>query len=198
MAGGAGTRLGRGEKPLYEIGGVPMIDRVVGALTDSDVDRIRVVTSPHTPETAAHVDVSTLRTPGDGYVADLERALAAVDLPVLTVTADLPLLTGPVVDRILEETGNGSTAVCVPIDLPRRLGATVDTTMTGGGATVDTTMTGGETGDATPTVDGTTVVPTGVNVVGDTDRTETLVMRERTLAVNVNRPRDARVAEVLA
>lgn len=177
MAGGPGTRLGEGEKPLYAIGGDAMVDRVLRALSASDVDRISVATSPHTPETAAHVDVPVIRTPGNGYVADLDAALEHIQTPVLTVAADLPLLTAPIVDRILSETGPGSTTVCVPLDVPRRLGATVDTTMD---------------------VDGDTVVPTGVNVVAKTDRTETLVMTEPKLAVNVNRPRDARVAEVLS
>lgn len=177
MAGGKGTRLGDGEKPLYEIRGVPMVDRVLQALSESDVDRTLVATSPHTPKTADHVPAPVVETQGDGYVADLDAALERVSAPVLTVAADLPLLTGQVVNRVLEATGDASTAVCVPVDLPRRLGATGDTTIE---------------------ADGTTVVPTGVNVVGATDRTETLIMDEPTLAVNVNRPRDARVAEVLA
>ncbi|UWG46794.1 GTP:adenosylcobinamide-phosphate guanylyltransferase [Halanaeroarchaeum sp. HSR-CO] len=177
MAGGQGTRLGRGEKPLCEIGGVPMVDRVLRALEDSEIDRALVVTSPQTPATAAHVSAPVVETPGDGYVADLGVALERVSLPVLTVVADLPLLSGAVVDRILDATGTDSTTVCVPADLPHRLGATVD---------------------RTTTVDGRTAVPTGVNVVGATDRTETLIMHEPTLAVNVNRPRDARVAEALA
>lgn len=176
MAGGKGTRLDAGEKPLYEIGGVPMVDRVLRALTNSEVDETFVVTSPHTPETAAHVSAPVVRTPGNGYVDDLQAALEEVGRPVLTVTADLPLLTGSVLDRIIDETGVASTTVCVPVEVPRQLGATVDRTME---------------------ADGRTVVPTGVNLVGTTDRTETLIMQEPELAVNVNRPRDARVAEVL-
>ncbi|MFW6317259.1 MAG: NTP transferase domain-containing protein, partial [Halorubrum sp.] len=105
MAGGEGTRLGRGEKPLYEIGGLPMVDRVLRALADGDIDRTLVVTSPHTPETAAHVTAPVVETPGDGYVADLQVALEHVSLPVLTVAADLPLLSGRVVDRVLDATG---------------------------------------------------------------------------------------------
>lgn len=177
MAGGAGTRLGRGEKPLYSIDGVPMIDRVLSALANSRIERSLVVTSPETPKTAAHVDAPTLRTPGAGYVDDLDLALGAVDRPVLTVAADLPLLTGGVVDEVLDGTGSASTTVAVPLALPRGLGTTVDTQTTVGDRTV---------------------VPSGVNVVGDTAETETLIMHEPRLAVNVNRPRDARIAEVLS
>jgi len=35
MAGGAGTRLDRGEKPLFEIAGEPMVERVLEALEAS-------------------------------------------------------------------------------------------------------------------------------------------------------------------
>ncbi|MFB6131807.1 MAG: NTP transferase domain-containing protein [Halanaeroarchaeum sp.] len=177
MAGGPGTRLGRGEKPLVAIDGEPMVDRVLGAIDESGVDRATVVTSPHTPRTASHVEATVLRTQGEGYVPDLEEALRTVTPPVLTVAADLPLLTGAVVDRVLAETELVSTTICVPLALPRRLGATVETTIE---------------------VDGRTVVPTGLNVVEESDRTETLLMTDPTLAVNVNRPRDARVAEVLS
>lgn len=177
MAGGGGTRLGRGEKPLVPIDDVPMIDRVLDALADSRIDRSLVVTSPLTPKTAAHVSQPTLRTPGDGYVADLDLALGAVDRPVLTIAADLPLVTTAIVDRILDATGPHSTTITIPIDVPRRLGATVETKTT---------------------VANQTVVPSGVNLVGDTDETEILIMNEPRLAVNVNRPRDAHIAEVLS
>lgn len=180
MAGGRGSRLGAGEKPLLEIDGVPMIDRVLRAVEESDVDRARVVTSPHTPQTAAHVRQPTIHTPGNGYVADLNRALSGVDRPVLTVTADLPLLTGAVIDDVLARAGTESTAVAVPRSLVRRVGATVDTTTT---------------------VEGRVVVPTGLNVVG-TDRGRkhggTRIMHDSALAINVNRPRDAWIAEARA
>ena len=192
MCGGRGSRLDRGEKPLYEVAGESMVDRVRRAPEASRVDDVHAVTSPHAPETAAHLDgrLPTVETDGDGYVADLGTALGAVERPVLTVVSDLPLLTGDVVDRVLDayeaecRTTGSSLTVCVPTALKEALGVSADATRAHGGRELS---------------------PSGVNVVGAgrsdaspaTD--ETLhVSYDARLAVNVNRPGDAAVAEVLA
>ena len=210
MCGGRGSRLeSEFEKPLVPVAGVPMIDRVVGALEASAVDRVYAVVSPHAPETRRHLEteragVSLIETPGEGYVADLLTALAdeRVSKPVLTVAADLALLEAAVVDRVIERYEAGfvsesgsvfsspygsasepssphhgpptppSLTVCVPVALKQRLGVSVDTTL-----------------EAAPHL-----APTGLNVVGS----DTTTMRHRyydsRLAVNVNRPADARRA----
>jgi len=120
-------------------------------------------------------DRPRIDAPGEGYVADLEFALAddRVETPVLTVAADLPLLVSAPVDAVLDAHGAGSLAVYVPASLKRDLGASVDTTFER---------------------DGRELAPTGVNVVGD-GRDETYVTEDRRLAVNVNRRTDAAVAE---
>ena len=94
-------------------------------------------------------------------------------VPVLTVAADLPLLDSGTVDTVLGVHEAGSLAVCVPASLKRDLGVSVDTTFECGGREL---------------------APTGVNVVGD-GRDETYVTEDHRLAVNVNRTRDAAVAE---
>lgn len=179
MCGGRGTRLDTAaEKPLFRVDGVPMVDRVLGALDDaSSVDAVYAVTSPNAPETAAHVDVPTVETPGEGYVDDLDAALAddRLSTPVLTVAADLPLLDGEILDRVLDAHSSGSLSVLVPADLKRDLGVSDDTTFERGGATV---------------------APTGVNVVGDAGD-DAWLSDDRRLAVNVNTLADARVAERL-
>lgn len=173
MCGGRGTRLDAPvEKPLYAIGDRPMIDRVLDGVRPA-VGTTYAVVSPHTPETAAHVDVPTIETPGEGYVADLERALSTVEQPVLTVAADLPLLTGSIVAGVVDAHDRGSLSVCVPADLKRDLGVSADTTV--------------ESGE---------LAPTGLNVVGDGPERR-LVLADERLAVNVNRPGDVRVAEEL-
>lgn len=200
LCGGKGTRLSvEGEKPLLEIGGVPMIDRVLGALAESQVEEIYAVGSPAVPDTAAHLHetdgggrrestsrpAATGRAPaveyieaaGEGYVADLTTALERVETPVLSVAADLPLLAGEAIDSVLSAYDGGSMTVCVPTEQKRELGVTVD---------------------STTEYDGTTVTPTGVNVVGDPEPETILMTTDTRFAVNVNRPRDAWVAEVLA
>jgi adenosylcobinamide-phosphate guanylyltransferase len=172
MCGGRGTRLDSdAEKPLFEVGGRPMVDRVAGALADSRVDTAYAVTSPHAPETRARVadGLPVVETTGEGYVVDLATALDAVGTPALTVAADLPLLDGEAVDAVLDA-ADGSTTVLVPAALKELLGASVD----GDGAWV----------------------PTGVNVVAD-DADAVYRSWDARLAVNVNRRSDAAVAERL-
>ena len=176
MAGGRGRRLETDcEKPLYPIAGRPLIEHVLDALDASGVEQVVVATSPATPETAAHVAVPTVETPGEGYVADLDAALSDDRLgePTLTVAADLPLLTGPVVDRVLDAHDAGSMTVAVPATRKRALGVSVDTTFERAGEEL---------------------APTGLNVVGGAP-SRTVVVDEPRLAINVNRPADAAVAE---
>ncbi|WP_284011071.1 NTP transferase domain-containing protein [Haloarcula pelagica] len=176
MCGGRGTRLATdGEKPLFRVDGVPMVDRVRRALRESGVDRVYAVTSPHAPETRAHLGAPIIETPGEGYVTDLDAALAdeRVSTPVLTVAADLPLLDGPTVDRVLDRYDAGSLTALVPAELKRELGVSDDTTFLR---------------------EGREVAPTGVNVVGD-EGDDAVLFREPRLAVNVNTLADARVAK---
>ncbi|MFC6787187.1 hypothetical protein ACFQFH_15335 [Halobaculum halobium] len=117
-------------------------------------------------------------------MADLGYALERVERPVLTVAADIPLLSAGAVDRAIDAAGDASLSVYVPVELKRDVGVSVD--------------------DGTTTmVDGRTVAPTGLNVVGvDDGESEygderSIVVDDERLAVNTNRPRDLRVAEAL-
>lgn len=180
MCGGAGTRLGGGvEKPLVAVDGTPMVGRVRAALAASRVEAVHLAVSPRAPETRTHLlaaDARVIETPGDGYVTDLNAALARVGRPALTVAADLPLLTGSVVDRTLDAVADRSLTVAVPVDLKRRLGVSVETAFDHGGRGL---------------------APTGLNVVAGTDD-DIYVSDDPRLAVNVNRPADLQVAEALS
>ena len=181
MCGGEGSRLrpavGDTEKPLVTVGGEPMIDRVVAALQASSLTTIVAAVSPATPATAAHLgeieDVDLIETAGEGYVADLTEALAVCDSPTVTVAADLPLLTAGHIDRAIAAAGDDSLTVCVPASLCAELGLTAEPTRDH---------------------DGETVVPTGLNIVGD-DAERTAVWGAPRLAANINRPADHRVVE---
>ena len=178
MCGGRGTRLDSDvEKPLVTVDGAAMVDRVIAALDASAVETVHAVVSPNAPATRERLAdrVSTVETPGEGYVADLSCALdrGDVERPALTVAADLPLLDGSTVDAVIAAHGLGSLTVCVPVALKRALGVSVDATLVPG------------------------LAPAGINVVGAKgDRIETFANVR--LAVNVNRPRDREVAEALA
>jgi len=182
MCGGRGSRLepavGDTEKPLVEIGGRPMVDRVCTALRASRVGEIYAAVSPQAPETAAWLadaDVTVIETPGEGYVEDLTAALDAVGTPAVTVSADLPMLQAAHVDSAIAAANGGSVAVCVPLSVAEEVGASADTTIDH---------------------EGRPVVPTGLNVVGEgPDRR--VVVEAELLAVNVNRPADLRLAETI-
>ncbi|GAB7090025.1 NTP transferase domain-containing protein [Halorubrum luteum] len=207
LCGGRGTRLGtETEKPLVPVDGRPMVHRVLDAIARSRIRRVVAVSSPHTPSTTATMEelsageleparlVSNVVVgSGEGYVDDLNRGLDAVDGPALTVTADLPLLrTRDVADVIEAAVGSDddcgsahtandrglvdSVSICVPVSLKRTLGASVDTSVTH---------------------DGNDVAPTGLNVVGSGEDT-VVVRRSKSLAINVNRPRDLALARRIA
>jgi adenosylcobinamide-phosphate guanylyltransferase len=177
MCGGRGTRLDvAAEKPLYAVGGRRMVDRVRDALVDSRVDTVYAVTSPNAPETREHVAPPRIDAPGAGYVEDLGVALDRVEPPVLTVAADLPLLSGDAVDAALDAHTGGNLAVCVPVALKRVLGVSVDATMDR---------------------DEEAVAPTGINVVSERDTEAIHMSYDVRHAVNVNRLADARIAEAL-
>jgi adenosylcobinamide-phosphate guanylyltransferase len=132
MAGGKATRMkSTTEKPLLEIGGRPMIERVVGALRQSKmVDRIVVAVSENTPLTArkaTELSVDILLTPGEDYVCDMRYAIRKLGpCDVLTVAADMPFVTTEIVNRAVEKymsSGKPSLAVMAPVDVYRKVGS---------------------------------------------------------------------------
>lgn len=181
MCGGRGTRLDSdAEKPLYEVGGKPMIGRVLAALAASQIERIHAVVSPQTTGTRQYLDsnwrdVELVDAPGEGYVADLQYALDGVERPVLTVAADLPLLDGEAVDAVLDHNDEGSLSVVVPDSLKGTLGVSSEQVTERAGQRV---------------------AATGLNVVGSGEDSHYMSHDVR-LAVNVNYASDAAVAESL-
>lgn len=177
MCGGKGTRLeSQVEKPLFETAGKPMVQQVLDALSKSSIDGIYAAVSPHTPETKAFLNgrYELIETAGEGYVSDLSTALDVVELPVLTVAADLPLLDAEVVERVCTYSfqAEGSVTVCVPAALKRQLGASIESERDG-------------------------LVPTGLNVVDAVETEQIYTSYDARLAVNVNRQSDAELAELL-
>jgi len=191
-----------------------MVDRTLDALAASRVETAYAAVSPHTPRTRERlverssgggrigdgaertdesVEVGVVDTPGDGYVADLQTALAeGPERPALTVAVDLPLLDGPAIDAVLDAhaaVGSDSLSVRVPAARKRGLGASADAA---------TRYDDGDeaAGEAVDPPDGR--VPTGVNVVGAIDGAgdeAVRATRDARLALNVNRPGDRRLAE---
>ena len=124
MAGGKGTRFGGDtEKPMAILNGKPLIRRVIEAVKESErITEIYVAVTSYSPKTAQEATkaaVKVIETEGKGYHADVQQAVkdAKINSPVLIVSADLPLLTGMFLDKIIkeyEESGKPALTVMIP------------------------------------------------------------------------------------
>lgn len=187
MAGGRGSRLNRGEKPMVTIFGRKLIEYVALALEDSSVDRIYVATTDNVPLTrtwALEWGLTVVDTPGMGFVPDMIGAVKAAEVldPIMIIMADLPLITSDLVDSIIEVyEGRPEPALSThtPLELHRRLGRRPDSLFN---------------------YQGQLIVPSGVNVL-DGEKIENeqedyhLIMERIELAVNVNVSEDLRLCE---
>jgi adenosylcobinamide-phosphate guanylyltransferase len=124
LAGGSGSRLGLGEKPLVTIGGRPMIARVIDAFEGAGCEPV-VVLSPRTPYThnwCRARGITHLTSQGNGYVADLVHAVETLEErdPLFTSVSDLPCLTPEILCEVYaryRESGKDACSVWVPREL---------------------------------------------------------------------------------
>jgi adenosylcobinamide-phosphate guanylyltransferase len=187
MAGGRGSRLNMGEKPLVTLFGRPLIDYVALALEDSGVDRIFVATTDNVPRTqkwATERGLCVMETGGYGYVADMIEAVkkAEVTDPIMIIMADLPLVTSDLIDEIIEvyeERPEPALSTHTPLDLHSRLGRRPDSLFN---------------------YMGQLIVPAGINVLDGVDIEKEqedfhLILERIELAVNVNVAGDLMLCE---
>ncbi len=134
MAGGRGSRLKMGEKPLVRLFGRPLIDYVTRALLDSSVERIFVAVTDNVPQTkqwALERELAVVETPGRGFVPDMVCGVkkAGVSRAIMIIMADLPLVTADLVDEIIEvyaERPEPALSTHTPLELHARLGRRPD------------------------------------------------------------------------
>jgi adenosylcobinamide-phosphate guanylyltransferase len=187
MAGGRGSRLNRGEKPMVTIFGRRLIEYVAQALEHSSVEKIYVATTENVPLTRAWArdwSLSVVDTPGMGFVPDMISAVneAMVTDPIMVIMADLPLITSELIDTIIEvyeERPEPALSTHTPLDLHRRLGRRPDSLFN---------------------YRGQLIVPSGINGLdgGEIEREQEdyhLIMERIELAVNVNVAEDLRLCE---
>ncbi|MET7821683.1 molybdenum cofactor guanylyltransferase [Micromonospora zamorensis] len=110
LAGGAARRMGGVDKPALPVGGRPMRDRVLAAVSDAT---LRVLVGP-ADAVPAGVRVIREEPPGGGPVAAAAAGLALLDPEtalVALLAADLPLLTrsaiGELLGHVAEEAAAG-------------------------------------------------------------------------------------------
>jgi len=190
MAGGRGTRIKLPvEKPLLEVAGKSLIARVIDAVKNAKEisDFVVAVTdsTPKTMQTLVKMGIKTIKTPGKDYVSDTRHAIKACGAfyPVLIISADLPLITANLIDKIVKyhkKHHGPALTVTVPIELCKKLGVT-------------------------PThafeYKGRELVPAGINIINGRyiDETElkekVLVLNRQEIAVNVNSINELKLAE---
>jgi adenosylcobinamide-phosphate guanylyltransferase len=187
MAGGRGSRLKMGEKPLVTLFGRPLIEYVTTALQDSSVQRILVATTDNVPKTrewAEERELKVIETAGRGFVADMVSAVQAAGIadPVLIIMADLPLVTSDLIDDIIdiyEGRPEPALSTHTPLGLHSRLGRRPDSLFN---------------------YRGQLIVPSGINVLDGADIEKEqedyhLIMERMELAVNVNVAEDLKLCE---
>lgn len=192
MAGGRAVRMGDVcEKPLLRICGKTMVERVIGVLRCSkNIDEIIVAVSKFTPKTAElmrNFSIKVVETPGEGYCPDLQHAIKQCELffPVLTISADLPLITKDLIDEIVtryKQCKKPALAVAVPLEAYEQLGLKSEHPFEAGGKHFS---------------------PVGINVVDGRCineprmAEEILVLEKAGSVINVNTFHDMKIAEKL-
>lgn len=126
MAGGSGSRLNLGEKPLVSIAGRPMIAYVIRAFEMYGC-HIVVIASEKTPMTQNWCRVSGIDlycAKGNGYVEDMVDAISALGetQPVFVSVSDLPCLHAGILETIhaaYEKSKKDALSSWVPVSLVR-------------------------------------------------------------------------------
>jgi adenosylcobinamide-phosphate guanylyltransferase len=188
MAGGKATRMRAGtEKPLLQVGGKSMVQRVIEALKESEsVNRIIVTVGTNTQqtaETARCLGVEVTETAGDGYEPDMKQAIKSLGLEdVVVVSADLPFLVPRMVDDAVKcyfSSGKPALMVAAPVELYSKFGMKPSYTFD---------------------LDDQQVAPVGLNVINgrriDEPRLDetVFVAKLEGLVFNVNTPTDLELA----
>jgi len=111
MAGGAGSRLARGEKPLILVFGRPMISYVTDAFRSAGCEPV-IVSSSKTPMTAnwcrAH-GIAVVRTEGNGYIEDMTSAVQHLEenQSIIISVSDIPCITPAIITTVLRSYRDG-------------------------------------------------------------------------------------------
>ncbi|MDD1703277.1 MAG: NTP transferase domain-containing protein [Methanoregula sp.] len=124
MAGGAGSRLNLGEKPLILINDLPMIRYVIDAFAGAGCSPV-VATSPKTPMTLNWCRVNGIDTfvaGGVDYIRDMVEAVLALEekQPLFVSVSDIPCIDRGIVQEIrnaYEKSGKDACSTWVPTRL---------------------------------------------------------------------------------
>jgi len=124
MAGGVGSRLNLGEKPLILICGQPMVSYVIRAFWHAGCEPVLAV-SPQTPMTMNWCranNIAFCRTDGKNYIDDMVQAVRLLDEhnPLFISVSDIPCISADIVRSIFqtyETAGKSALSTWVPAGL---------------------------------------------------------------------------------
>jgi len=124
MAGGEGSRLSLGEKPLVLVCGQPMISYVIRAFGNAGCEPV-VVVSPRTPMTLNWCRANGIlfcKSEGMGFVEDMIDAVRFLEeeLPVFVSVSDIPCITAGTVRTIAKDyvaCGKDALSTWVPAEM---------------------------------------------------------------------------------
>jgi adenosylcobinamide-phosphate guanylyltransferase len=186
MAGGAGSRLNMGEKPLILINNRPMLGYVIDAFAGAGCEVV-VATSPKTPMTRNWCRVNGIDSYNAGgmdYILDMVETVQALEetQPLFVSVSDIPCVDSGIISDIREAYGRSGNEACstwVPTRIVRACR---------GGMTYRETIKNEE------------VCPTGLNIlrgdrIADVQDELQLVIADPRLALNVNTRADRATAE---
>jgi adenosylcobinamide-phosphate guanylyltransferase len=186
MAGGLGSRLNLGEKPLVMCGGRPMISYVVDAYSHAGYEPVVAVTArtPMTQNWCRAHEITCYRAKGKGYIEDMIEVVTALDdlRPLFVSVSDIPCLTPHMIETIYQryiKSGKDACSTWVPVSLVCH----------------DT-----KPGYCFEVIDNVKACPVGVNILtGDKIRKQQdelqLLISDPGLALNVNTRTDLMKAE---
>jgi adenosylcobinamide-phosphate guanylyltransferase len=106
MAGGEGSRLNLGEKPLLLVNDQPMIAYIVDAFCSAGCEPVVAVSSktPMTQNWCGAHNITYCKSEGLGYIADMVDAIEQLeeDGPLFVCVSDIPGITSNNIRRIKE------------------------------------------------------------------------------------------------
>lgn len=187
MAGGEGSRLNLGEKPLIMISGRPLVSYVIDAFEGAGCTPVVAVSfrTPMTLNWCRAQGIEFCTTEGAGYVEDMVQAVGMLEeeRPLFVSVSDIPCITSAIIHTITCAYRSGRKDACstwVP-------------------ATMATSRRDGM--PYREEIQGITACPAGVNIlkgalIAQPQDELQLLLEEPRLAFNVNTKEDLAKAEI--
>ncbi len=117
--GDIAAELGVVHRPLLEVGGQSIIERVLAALRGaSEIGKVVLVAPPPVQAAASEEAVDARVAASDSYIDNMARGVEATDPGsdhLLIVTGDLPLITAAAIDDLVRQSLASRAALCYAI-----------------------------------------------------------------------------------